>query len=352
MTLHLILPPPRRYPIAADIRPVRLRVIVRLVLASLLIVLQSCQSYLMLQSQEVAYTSEAQGELLDQLGPESRVIARIRSGQRVEILERINRWTRVRVLTTETKERGANNAAPPLEGWMHQRQIVSAAVFELFQKLAAGSRELPLQGKALVRRLANMRFRPGRTTQVFYQLAADEKVEVLRHDVATREPTADDIRRGLSNPIPEDWLLVRASDNRTGWVLETFIELVPPLEVARYRESQRIRAWFEIYKEHVGDQIHPWYLWATVPKSVGLVHDFEEIRVLVWNPAASRYETSYRERNLKGFMPIHVSMETHPEGVSPSFNFEHENSQGQRIVRRYYMIGRQVRLERAASDRP
>ena len=150
-----------------------------------------------------------------------------------------------------------------------------------------------------------------------------------------------------SSDLPEDWLLVRTAKGRTGWILESLMELIPPLEVARYRESQRIRAWFKLYSEpDAAGGDHPWYLWASVPRLSATEYEFEEIRVFVWNPQASRYETSYRERNLRGFLPITVTMDGGERGDSPAFSFENLNDQNERARRSYFMLGRQVRLRR------
>lgn len=309
------------------------------------LLLASCRNDVSPGELEKAYSSEASGALRDQLGPKSKVIATVPSGRRLLIIERLNRWVRVRV------EDGAGEAGtPPLEGWMHQRQMVSQHVYDQFQELAEHSGKLPGQGSGLVRRLANLRLQPGRTTQTFYQLAPDEPVEVLRHSVVPREATAEELRRGIAEPIPEDWVLVRSTGGRAGWMLESLMELNPPLEVARFRESQRIRAWFELFREQAADGVHPWFLWASVPRLAGTPHDFEEIRVFVWNPSAARYETSYRERNLKGFLPITVSQDGGEGGGAPAFVFEHETADGQRTRREYFMMGRQVRLRRAGSQ--
>lgn len=321
-------------------RIVATRLLVSAGLSLLLLFATGCGGDASPELREVAYASEADGPLRDQLGPKSKILATIPTGRRLLILERMNRWARVRV------EEG--NGAQPLEGWMHQRQMVSEEVFKQFQQLAEQSEKLPSQGAGLVRRLANLRLNPGRTTQSFYQLSPDTPMEVLKHTVATREATAEEVRRGITEPIPEDWLLVRAAEGRSGWVLESLAELTPPLEVARYRESQRIRAWFELYKEQAADGAHSWYLWATVPKLSGAAHDFEELRVFVWNPAASRYETAYRERGLQGFLPVTVSKDGGEQGDAPAFSFEHLTAQGERVRRSYYMVGRQVRLQRAA----
>lgn len=324
--------------------PLMIRRSVLLALCALLLVASACKRDTTIavgSSTELAYASEARGEVRDQLGPKSKVIANTTSGQQLEILERLNRWARVRVVD------GSSTAGkPPLEGWMHQRQMVSEEVYRQFQTLGAKSRELPSQGSGVIRRLANMRLEPGRSTQPFYQLAPDETFEVLQHASASRPATAEEVRNGNTEPIPEDWLLVRATGGRTGWILESLAELVPPLDVARYRESQRIRGWFELYREESQGQVHPWILWATVPKLSGDAHDFEEIRVFVWNPAASRYETSYREKNLKGFLPMRVETVNAGSGPTPAFSFDYLNADGVRLRRNYIMTGRQVRLQK------
>ena len=312
--------------------------------ALLFLVSAACRGKTLDDTLEIAYASEAKGELRDQLGPKSKVIATTVSGQRLLILERLNRWARVRVVQDAVAK-----DKPPLEGWMHQRQMVTGKVFGQFQELAKRSREEPSQGKGLIRRLANMRIEPGRNTQVFYQLAPDEAVDILGHLTAAREATGEEVRRGITEPIPEDWLLARASGERAGWILESLAEMTPPMEVSRYRESQRLRAWFEIYREENQGEFHPWYLWATIPKLSGAAHDFEEIRVFVWNPAASRYETAYREKNLIGFLPIQTSLAPGERGVSPEFSFEHVNGLGARVRRSYFMLGRQVRLNKTVN---
>ena len=143
---------------------------------------------------EIAYSSEANGQLRDQLGPKSKVIATVPSGAKLLILERLNRWARVRL-----DEGAGANGKPPLEGWMHQRQMVSREVYEQFESLASQSHDLPSQGRGLVRRLANLRLKPGRTTQSFYQLPADEPVEALRHAVVARKATAEEVRDGRAH---------------------------------------------------------------------------------------------------------------------------------------------------------
>src|SRR5262245_40164814 len=84
-----------------------------------LVPLSSCTNESTPETSEYTYSSEALGEIRDQLGPKSRVIATIGSGERLMVLERLNRWARIRVVSN------GGEGKPPLEGWMHQRQMVT-----------------------------------------------------------------------------------------------------------------------------------------------------------------------------------------------------------------------------------
>jgi hypothetical protein len=120
--------------------------------------------------------------------------------------------------------------------------------------------------------------------------------------------------------------------------------LAPPLEIAQYSEGLRIRAWFELYREPGVNPPHPWFLWATIKKAA-LPYDFDEIRIFVWDPKSSRYETSYRERNLAGFFPITVNASGERSGQPAiAFGFSVKDSSGERVQRTYAMTGRQVHL--------
>jgi len=105
--------------------------------------------------------------------------------------------------------------------------------------------------------------------------------------------------------ILEDWSLVRTKDNQCGWVLSRNLVMSIPDEVAQYAEGKRITSYFElgsVQDEEKGLK-HNW-LWTT---SSGLQpNDFDAWRVFLWNRRRHRYETSYRQRDLEGYFPVHV----------------------------------------------
>ena len=301
-----------------------------------------CQRNVPQESAELAYVSGAAVEFRNELGPTSEVIGHLQSGERVRIVSRRPRWAEVRNASGEN-------------GWVLQRYLVGQEVYDRFVQLARDVEALPSQGRALIRRDANLHIEPGRSTQTFYRLAEGEQAEVVGHRVAPRSPAtieASSEEASSAGPVElstrnnEDWLLVRAANGRAGWLLEGAADMNPPVEVAQYREGLRIRAWFEIYRELDRGEEHPWYLWATTRRLTGLPYDFDEIRVFVWNPGASRYETSYRERNLIGFYPIVVASRETAAGGSPTFRLQLEDASGNRLEKNYFMVGRQVRVER------
>ena len=293
---------------------------------------------------ESAYVRGARAPLRDQLGPSSNLTGTLESGERVEVLAKRPRWVQVRSASGRT-------------GWIQSRFLASPAVFDQFRLLAVQTAPLPSQGKALLRREANLHHEPRRDSETFYRLPEGEEVEVLAHRVVDRASPAghreenasaesesnDEAPVELEIQAHEDWFLVRASGGKAGWLLENLMDMNLPVEIARYREGLRIRAWFVIHREMDEGVERPWYLWATIRPVTGLPFDFDEIRVFVWNPARSRYETSYRERNLIGFYPIQAeSQEASGSGV-PAFRLQLEDETGKRFQRNYVMAGRLVR---------
>ena len=309
--------------------------------------LLGCQQEFNDEAGNLSYISGANVEFRNELGPSSRIVGRLQSGERVYVILRRPRWAQVRVLSGET-------------GWVLQRYLVSQDVYDRFAELAREAEVLPSQGRAQIRRDANLHLEPQRNSQAFYQLAEGEQADVVGHRATARNAassvSAEDADADLaSSPAEpdnrkfEDWLLVRGSRGRTGWLLESSANMHLPIEIAQYREGLRIRAWFEIYREldvvDEKDVVHPWYLWAT-SRRAGAAHDFDEIRIFVWNPTAARYETSYRERNLTGYYPIVVQNRQTPEGDVPAFRLQIQDATGQRSQKSYFMAGRQVRIEK------
>ena len=288
---------------------------------------------------DVAYVQGLEVPLLDQLGPGSAAIGSMNNGEEVEVLGTRPRWTQVRTADGRT-------------GWMQSRFLADSSVRDRFRALALQSAPLPSQGTVRLQRDANLHAEPDRDSDTFYRLAEGIEADVLGHAVAARRSARTSSEVSSATPeasadvvvqTPEDWLLVRGSQRRTGWMLESLADMNPPLEVGQYREGLRIRAWFVIHRE-IDDGIErSWYLWATARRLAGFPYDFDEIRVFVWNPNRDRYETSYRERGMIGFYPIEVGTWDTSRGPSPTFALQVEDESGNRIRKQYVMEGRIVR---------
>lgn len=293
---------------------------------------------------ETAYVRGAAVPLRDQLGPSSNLVGKLESGEAVEVLATRPRWAQVRAANGQT-------------GWVQSRFLATQALHDRFRALAAHAGTLPPQGTALLRRGADLHLDARRDSETFYHLPEGEEVEVLAHRVAEHTPAArvnpgnvpseseagDQLPAELAVQALEDWFLVRASGGKAGWLLESLLDMNVPVEVARYREGLRIRAWFVIYREMDEGVEHPWYLWATIRPVAGLPFDFDEIRVFVWDPVRDRYETAYRERKLIGFYPVQVGRQETPRGPAPSFGLQLEDQTGKRFQKNYVMAGRTVR---------
>lgn len=158
----------------------------------------------------------------------------------------------------------------------------------------------------------------------------------------------------------DDWYLVRTPDKKAGWVLARMMVIGIPDEVATYAEGKRITAYFELgqVKDVVKDEEvvkHHW-LWTT--QSQGLQpFQFDALRVFIWNSKRHRYETAYRERDLKGYYPILRNtvevMEGRQKLSLPGFVVFSEDAEGRFWKRSYVFQVNRVRMTGAQQvDKP
>ncbi len=147
-------------------------------------------------------------------------------------------------------------------------------------------------------------------------------------------------------PIPmEDWSLVRLKDGRSGWVLFRMLVLGIPEEVAQYAEGHRITSYFPLYDlaDQQGQPKHYW-LWTTINKG-GQPFEYDGLRVFVYNTKRNRYETAYRERDVKGFYPTSATKGTGVRGEGATFTTILQKN-GAFVRRTYSFNGRRVSLEK------
>jgi len=277
---------------------------------------------------EIDYVSAPQVILRDQLSQVYNKVGTAKNGDRVEVLDREKRFSKVRTASGQ-------------EGWVEQRYLVTQQVFDGFQKMQQQEKDSPVEGIATTRNDTNLHIEPGRDTEHLYQLAQGAKVSVLKRATVEKNlpGTPIELPAGAKQLKPmEDWWLARDQQGHVGWVLGRMIDLDVPIDVAQYAEGQRIIACFVLNEVSDGDKKVPQYLMLLTEAKDGQPFDFNQARVFTWNVKRHRYETAYRERNLNGFLPATVSHEDFgKEGDLPTFVLRVKDASGNVVERKYKM---------------
>jgi SH3-like domain-containing protein len=276
---------------------------------------------------EVAYISAAQVVLRDRVAPVYTKTGTVKNGERVQILERDRRFARIRT-------------GDGAEGWIEERHLVTPQVFEGFQKLVQQETDDPVQAAAVTRNETNLHLTPGRETDHLYQLAQGAKVSILRRATAEKVLPGAPVREGENaaptEPVLEDWWLVRDAQGHVGWLLARMVDVDVPLDIAQYAEGQRIVAAFVLDEVQDGDRKVPQYLMLLTEPKDGMPFDYNQARVFTWNVKRHRYETSYRERGLNGVLPVTVAHEEFDkEGNLPVFVLRVKDEDGKVVERKY-----------------
>ena len=293
-------------------------------------------------NKEVAYVNAPQVVLRDRLAPIFEKKGTVKLGDKVYVLDHQRRFSLVRT------ERGE-------EGWISERYLVDAGIFDKFKKLADDNLKTPPQAKGTTRALVNLHVEPGRDTDHLFQWKEGEKVEILKRGTAPKPaamqapPKKASGKKGEKDEEPEgpaleDWSLVRGPDGHVGWVLGRLVDVDIPLDIAQYAEGQRIVSSFVLSEVQDGEKKVPQYLVMMTDNQDGLPWDYNQIRIFSWNLKRHRYETAYRERNLYGVFPVKIGTEDFgKEGVEPVFTLRVKSEDGKESERKYRMIGPIVR---------
>jgi len=127
---------------------------------------------------EYVYVAGQQVGLRDRVATVYNKVGTAKNGERLEVLERVKRFVRVRTPRGE-------------EGWVEQRNLADPDVYEGFQNLVADNKNSPVQGKGKTRADLNMHLTPARDADTLYQLANAEQVEILTRATAERLTTQE-----------------------------------------------------------------------------------------------------------------------------------------------------------------
>jgi hypothetical protein len=100
-----------------------------------------------------------------------------------------------------------------------------------------------------------------------------------------------------------------------------------PDAIARYAEGQRIVGAYVLTNTNDPDSgilnngqpvtSIPEYVTVVSPWKAGLPYDFDQVRVFIWNLKKHRYETSLRERNIAGYLPVTLGTHRDPTLKGP-----------------------------------
>lgn len=288
--------------------------------------------------QEYAYVSLPEAALRDRVANVYNKTGTVHNGERVIVLERMNTRRFVRVRSPRGEE-----------GWIQDRYLADQKTFDQLQHLADQFKDAPAQAVAVTKRETNLHALPGRKTDHLYQLAENQKVDLLRRQTVDRnapppstqqkadkkEPDTEATGEEETNtkpgqaPVLEDWWLVRDAEKHIGWALGGLLYVDIPTDVATYAEGHRITAFFVLDQVKDADKSVPEYLLLLTENHDGLPYDFDQVRVFTWNVRRHRYETAFRESSLSGFLPVTLGKENFAsEGDLRTFKLQVADADG------------------------
>ncbi len=283
-----------------------------------------------------AWVSAPEGVLRDRVATVYNKTGMVRNGERVQVLEKMQKKPFVRVRSARGEE-----------GWIQERFLVDQTTFDQLSQLAEHFRAVPSQATAVIRSQANLHVTPGRKTDHLYLVNENDKVDLIARQVADRNATAQTAQKDAASdasasdepaepdakpgpaPVLEDWWLVRDSQKRIGWVRGHVLYVDVPIDIAQYAEGQRIVAFFKLNDVDDHGKNVPEYLVLLTENKDGLLYDFDQVRTFVWNTRHHRYEGGYRDRHLFGVLPAEVGSETFPgEGTLRTFVLRFKDDSG------------------------
>ncbi|HEX4156111.1 MAG TPA: SH3 domain-containing protein [Acidobacteriaceae bacterium] len=298
--------------------------------------LAGCSHFRAHNEDKYVYVIAKESYLRDRVAAVSNRTGEVTNGERLVVLERDRRFVKVKT---------PDGAV----GWMEARLTADQDLANQFVTLGKDHLHDPVVAKATARDDVYLHIAPGRETDRFYRLAEGDTMSLLERasvakpvspGAAIAESEKAVISRAekrakgkgasaeaAAEPVLEDWWLVRDAKGQTGWVYSRLIDVNIPDALERYAEGQRIVGAYVL--AHADDPDSgminngqtvtsiPEYVTVVAGWKTGLPYDFDEVRVFIWNVKKHRYETSLRERNFYGYLPVRVSMQTDPYGKTP-----------------------------------
>ena len=304
----------------------------------LLTMLSGCSRLKKPAKPEMVYVVTQQVYLRDRVAPVANRVALVRNGEPLEVVEREHRFFKVKNSKNEI-------------GWIEDHLVIEEPVYDQFVALGQQHEHDPVVATGVLRDALYLHLKPGRTTERFYLLAANDKLQLLvrasipksnsqQSPIASPKPAVNVASspgktapaKGSASPAPalrppvpmpapmplpmpvpmEDWWLARDSQGHTGWLLARQLDVEIPDAIGGYSEGQKMVGAYILDKvddpeSSLPDHQVPQYLAVLNAYKDGLPYDFDQIRVFTWNVKKHRYETAYRQRNFEGYLPVEVS---------------------------------------------
>ncbi|MCX6637250.1 MAG: hypothetical protein NT090_19515, partial [Acidobacteria bacterium] len=149
-----------------------------------------------------AFAGPATLVLRQDLHPRSPAAARVKHGERLEVLQRRRRFFKVRT-------------AQNVEGWTDARQLLATSEMAGLRRAAERAAQLPSQGRATVYDALNMHTEPNRQSPSFEQIPERGSVDVVAQRLAPRAPYNSPILGlGAAEPPPPRKKAQKKQDDR------------------------------------------------------------------------------------------------------------------------------------------
>jgi uncharacterized protein YgiM (DUF1202 family) len=247
----------------------------------------------------------------------SRVVAELRGGDRVMVVERVedggNNWAKVRGSDGQT-------------GWVEVRHLVSQEIVDGSRHIAEEIRQTQAQAIGRSKATLKLRLTPDRSTEenVITSLPSGAALEIVDRERRPRPASSD--AKSATQPVADvkdaeppstkydEWYKVRVKDNAllpAGWIYAGSVELEVPGEISYYASSGRkIVGWQKIgtardANGRAGDHYLVLERWALLSDDKG---DFSRIQVMAYDPTSRDYYVPFRE-DVRGRLPVTLKME-------------------------------------------
>ena len=273
---------------------------------------------------EYVYVIAKQSVLRDRFAAVSNRVGEVTNGQKLEVIERGRRAIKVK----------APNGAV---GWIEEKAVADQSVADQFDALQKKHANDPVVATAKATDDVYLHVSPGLDTDRFYRLSEGDGVSLLARATVPKPVSAGAALAVASDkansteppppPVMQDWWLVRGPNGETGWVYSRLIDVTVADTLERYAEGQHIVGGYVLATVDDPDSgvLNNGQTVTSIPEYVavlnsgkaGLPYDFDQIRVFIWNLKKHRYETSFRERNIAGYLPVKLFKSKDPYGKGP-----------------------------------